>query len=698
MKHSYHTHHAPFGAFASFTLGLNGAPGGFGQSLGGPAGQNVYAGFRHSGEPWSLLPFFVPRPPAEREFGLEPWEGAPPAPITALPPASFERSLGWATDRWMAQAMGFSIANPFERIDDLESLDEARARLLLAPALYAQLDYDNSQGGQPVELIFGIGDPAQPWRFLGDVDAGLCGFSCGNACGYATRPSGQVEARQALDLFAQRYRDERGLHGLGCENALVFRIPAGGKAVFPIVLGFYHSARATTGVRTHFYYTHFFESLKEVLAAALGQFDQAVAIAQRRDDELRASRLSEDQKFLVAQGTHSYFGSTQLAVREDGRPLWVVNEGEYRMMNTLDLTADHVFFELRWHPWAVRNALDLFLERYSYRDELHARDGAKAPGGLSFTHDMGVAGQFSRPGYSSYECTGLEGCFSHMTMEQLVNWTCTAATYALASGDGAWLAGKREALLDCAESLRRRDHPDPAQRNGLLEWDSDRCGPAGSEITTYDSLDASLGQARNNLYLGVKTLAAWLLLERAFARLGLEGDAAAAAATAARLVSTLCARFEEDTGFFPAVFEAGNRSRILPAVEGLVFPLFLGWDDLFRRDGRLGPLLDRLERHLRNALVRGVCLDAVSGGWKLSSTSRNTWFSKIAIAQHVARRVFPAAIPPEAAAADAVHAGWMRGPGCGPLAMCDQILSDEGKAVGSRYYPRGVTTILWLDE
>jgi hypothetical protein len=30
--------------------------------------------------------------------------------------------------------------------------------------------------------------------------------------------------------------------------------------------------------------------------------------------------------------------------------------------------------------------------------------------------------------------------------------------------------------------------------------------------------------------------------------------------------------------------------------------------------------------------------------------------------------------------------------------MCNQIRSDTGEACGSRYYPRGVTTILWLRE
>jgi hypothetical protein len=47
---SYHTQHAPLGAFASFTVGRHGARGGFGQSLSGPAQQNVFVGYRPAGE------------------------------------------------------------------------------------------------------------------------------------------------------------------------------------------------------------------------------------------------------------------------------------------------------------------------------------------------------------------------------------------------------------------------------------------------------------------------------------------------------------------------------------------------------------------------------------------------------------------------------------------------------------------------
>ena len=55
-----------------------------------------------------------------------------------------------------------------------------------------------------------------------------------------------------------------------------------------------------------------------------------------------------------------------------GRPFWVVNEGEYRMMNTFDLTVDQSFFELTLNPWTVRNNMDAFTERYARRSGIES--------------------------------------------------------------------------------------------------------------------------------------------------------------------------------------------------------------------------------------------------------------------------------------------------------------------------------------
>jgi hypothetical protein len=701
MRHpatSYHTQHSPVGAFASFTLGLHSGTGGFGQSLGAPATQGIYVGYRTSaGDPWRLLPFFAPRAgSAEAAFTTAEGVGKVDASsdVAVLGPDAFGRELGWATDRWVSGPFAFALHTPWRRTTRESLRSPGAARAAFAPVVLATIELDNRASDGPAHLAFGLNDPADLWHPLADEDRTLAGFAKANACGYATKAHPEVECRQAFDLFHPKYRDHRGLHLLGPENGLVFHVPPRARRRYPIALGFFVAGPVTSGIATSYFYARLFKNLREVLAYGLRHHLRFQREAEARDLRLSRARLTAEQRWLIAQSTHSYLGSTQL-LQHRGKPLWVVNEGEYRMMNTLDLTVDQLFFELEWHPWAVRNVLAQLQQRYAYRDRIR-KSGRLVRGGLSFAHDMGVGNQFSLRGRSSYECDGISGCFSHMTMEQLVNWTCCTLTYAERTGDRAWLRASVPLLREAMASLQRRDDPDPRARNGILKYDSARCGDRGSEITTYDSLDVSLGQARNNFYLATKTLAAWLLLERAFRRLGLAAQRRQARRTADLLVETLMSRFERDRNRFPAVFESGSQSVILPGAEGMVFPLYLGF---FREvKGRYPAFLAMLGAHLASALKPGICVDPISGAWKISSTSHNTWFSKIALAQFVARSAFPGAIGPEAARADRVHCNFQKGFPLGRNALVDQFHSSTGVDLGSRFYPRGVTACLWLLE
>ena len=76
-------------------------------------------------------------------------------------------------------------------------------------------------------------------------------------------------------------------------------------------------------------------------------------------------------------------------------------------------------------------------------------------------------------------------------------------------------------LEQCLQSMLNRDNPDPSLRNGIMALDSTRT-MGGAEITTYDSLDVSLGQARNNIYLAGKCWASYLAMERIFNRMAVK--------------------------------------------------------------------------------------------------------------------------------------------------------------------------------
>src|SRR5256885_6760466 len=102
-----------------------------------------------------------------------------------------------------------------------------------------------------------------------------------------------------------------------------------------------------------------------------------------------------------------------------------------------------------------------------------------------------------------------------------------------------------------------------------MAYDSARC-VEGQEITTYDSLDESLGQARANSYLAVKCWASWIGLEMlSLLSENSGGDALLGAEISlAEPIANFLISCAGPDGTLPAVLEKdsrGHRSRILPA-------------------------------------------------------------------------------------------------------------------------------------
>ena len=313
---------------------------------------------------------------------------------------------------------------------------------------------------------------------------------------------------------------------------------------------------------------------------------------------------------------------------------------------------------------------------------------------------MGAHNNFSPVGTSSYELAELTGCFSHMTQEQLCNWVLIAGCYVAKTADASWARQNRHVLLACLDSLDARRGDDAG---GWLRRDSARCG-RGQEITTYDSLDESLGQARANLYVAVKRWASYGALRLIDQATDLGGEMAErCAAEMVAFAGRLARVADEHDGVLPAVLEPGNpghASRILSACEPLIYPWYFS---AHGHDFDLGVpqtwrVVDVLSNHVRALLLdpegRNFFDD---GGVRLSSTSNNSWMSKIALAQQVIRRVLHLDDDPAVEAmmrrADAAHVAW-QSRGSAYWACCDQIVS--GEARGSRYYPRIITTALWM--
>lgn len=691
-KNSFHAQHSPIGAHSSFTIGMHGAAGGLALEKGQPANGAVYVGTIEN-EEVTVLPFFESKENSEiARFDHQNQPTTYHDALNNLPGADITRDYRFASDHFTCGNIHFEVISPFFPLPNPEEADYETNKRASCPAIYARLTVDNSDGDKDKTAIFALGDHGcpmpvhEPGKFTGFL------FNNGEL-GIATKDN--VRPLQCFDLANIKTVETSPVTPrFGGSYGFLMDVPAGESREMLISLATFRSGRATLGIEMPYWYTRFFSGIGDVLEYSLTNSKWYLEQAAERDAELEAATLNDPQKFLIAHATHSYYGSTQW-FDNAGKPFWNVNEGEYRMHNTFDLTVDMLFYEMKYSPWTVKNVLESFISHYSYYDEVRLPGSDQTyPGGISFTHDMGNHNNFSPIGYSSYEISGIDReCFSYMSHEELVNWICCTGVYVTKQDDHAFLTRHLKVAKDCYQSMLNRDHPDPTMRTGVMGCESSRCN-GGGEITTYDSLDTSLGQARNNLYLAVKSWAAYLALGELFFRAEETQLAEQAEASAVLCAATIVSKWDDDLGFIPAVFENNNQSAIIPAIEGLVFPKIMGLDEVIAEDGQFSELMGILKRHFSAVFRPGICLYE-DNGWKLSSTADNSWMSKICLCQYVAREVLGIDFGDDAIKHDIAHMNWEIF-GSTFHACSDQFTS--GKAMASLYYPRIVTNILWLDE
>jgi len=710
----YNSHHSPAGAFASFTLGYKGASGGLGIELTGPACQNVYIGAESvvPGQ-YQALPFYKDQQDDDECRPNSQDDNRPKrAKITPFADGAIAREMTPGCDCWRAGDIEFKIYTPHPSVPDPASAGADELKRAIIPAVFVELTLDNTAHRVPRRAFFGYegNDPYSAMRRY--VCEDVKGVGQGRITGIFTDDT-SVDCALAFsvnELLAVENLEDKLPFGLGTAGLVLMTAAAGEKRTWRFAVCFYRDGIVTTGKEASYLYTRYFRDVVDVARCGLDSFDlykqssidPSVAFASRRDaspgskaDPQEFSRipegcapgLSDERRFLLSQSIKSYYGATELLVDANGAPLWIVVEGAYRMINTLDLAIDHLFFEMRKNPWAVRSILDQYAGDYYYHDDVKDVSGKVSKGGISFTHDMGVANAFSPPNRSAYELRGLTGCYSYMTQEQLANWIICAGVYWSGAGDDRWLASRREIIEQCLTSMVNRDGVDDESRDGVMDLDSALTG-GGAEITTYDNVDTALGQARRSSYIAVKCWAAYLALERMFGKLGLTGPASSAAAQAKKCAYTIL-RYKRDDGIIPAILEDSNEAMTLSLVEGLIYPYKMGMFDDADFINRYGGFVDALKKHFEAALAS--CCKFGDGAWKMSKTADNSWPSKTFLCQFISEKIFGRAADE---AADRAHAAWLLDPDNAFFAFSDQM--SAGKVCGSAYYPRGVTAILWV--
>jgi hypothetical protein len=666
----FNADHAPVGAYASLLYGEKNSGGlmlSSGRTASVPGTGVLIASVR--GNERLVMPFVE--------------AGSRSAPF---PAADIRRRIRAATDHWdTGTGVSWTHYSPPWPMRDFSAATTEEQKRFCRPATWIEFTVDNSSGAEDRDLIFSLREPTGTAATWGDGWQGYLVSGSSFTGGRSTAVAARSSECELLDAAAVS-----SLLGIdGANSALRFRTPPGETRRFLLVVAHYstESFSAAGDFTGTFFYRSLFPSIGDVVASAGAGFDEARDWAQRLDAHLDASGIDGFRRFLSGHAMHSYRYSTIFLETDGGTPLWAVAEGEYAYLNTLDLTIDHLFYELAMHPWTMKNALEWFANRYSYTDTVKNPAGATAPGGISFTHDMGTGTSFAPAGTSAYEDHG-----TFMTQEELQNWILCAALVCTHTGDTAWRDSMAQTFRDAFDSMLARDDADPASRDGITTWLT--TNGSHDEITTYDALDPALKQVRDNLYIAVKSWACYVALDKIFSDLGDSARATSARSAADATAASIVARWDDAQHYIPAIFDGANTSRIIPAVEGLVYPYRMGLRDAVSPSGPYGALIQKLAAHLDTVLAPGLCLDSKSGAWKLSSTSTNTWQSKVYLNQYVSESILGIRDERTGGTIDAIHADFQAHP-VGAVGWTDQLNSDTGTPRGSRHYPRGVTSALW---
>jgi hypothetical protein len=601
-----------------------------------------------------------------------------------------QRTLTPCMDEWNINsgALAFTHYTPAWNMPDLNTATLTAKRRFFLPATWLVFTINNTNSIAE-DFYFGL-------RTSGTQQS----YSSGTYQGFSVSEAALAVQTGSCDLLSGSNLTA-ALNGMTSGFAFHLNIPAGQTKTLMIVVTYYRSTALDTRVSGSYYYTSLFGSMDSVIDSAFAGFSDAQARCQQLKTAMANAGLNPFRQFLASHALHSYMADTVCLVDPTNRVYWREMEGEYNYINTFDLTVDHAFYDSYMYPWALRNVLDTYSGAingtgYTFNHSLYNATNSLvvSTNGFSFHHDMGSGGTSLAPGTDP---TSYENTYSYMGQEELQNWILCAGLYWSHSGNDAWLTNNAALLQTCLTSMLLRDDTNVLTRDGITTYVNKR--GSAPEISTYDALDPSLQSPRLNGMTTVKSWAAYVAMQAMFNRIGDTADAATcqnAAMACARSITNAWNTYSGSPGYIPAFLDGSNLSAIIPMVEGLAVPAQMGLTNAVDRTG--GPyaaMLQALSNHMNAVLISGRCLDATSGGWKLSSANVNTWQSKVYLCQYVTENVLGITNSHVDGQVDQIHAtfemteapyqGWS-----------DQLQSmGSGSPLGSRHYPRGVTSALW---
>jgi hypothetical protein len=609
--------------------------------------------------------------------------------------ANVQRTLTPSADQWNVPSAGlaFTHCTPAWSMPDINTATLADKKRFFLPATWMTFTVTNTTA-QAEDFYFGL-----------PVTATQTSFANGAYQGFATGEAALAVQTGSCDLLSGSSLTA-ALNGVSSGFAFHLSVPAGQTKSLTVVVAYYRSAIVDTRISASYYYTTLFNSMDSVIDAAFAGFADAQARCQQLANAMQNSGINPYRQFLASDALHSFQCNVLCLVDGNNVVYWREIEGAYGNINTCDLMVDHAFYDAVMHPWALRNVLDAFSGAsnggvgYTFTHPLYNETTGQtvSANGFSFQHEMGgntSGGLVSND--PTTDPTEYETVFSYMGQEELDNWMLCAGLYWTHSGDNAWLTNNAALLRSCLNSQLLRDDTNSAARDGVTTYVNYSSASGKYEITTYDSLDPSLQDPRGGAYTASKNWAAYVALQAMFNQLGDTTNATAAGNQAVLCSRSITNGWNASLGYIPASLSGTNTSATLPILEGLALAQWMGFTNATdRQAGPYAAMLQTLRNHTTAVLAPGKCLDATSGGLKITSANNTIFPSKVFIAQFAAENVLGLTGDSVDGTVDQVNATFQmqQAPWQG---LSDQINSPGGTtaAVSSLHYPRGITSALW---
>ncbi len=209
---SFHAHHAPMGALASFTCGSARRCWRNGPRVDGAFPGAIVVGYQTPDGALHRLPFFESQ--AKSEADRYRGESGGDAKADDAHIGTVEREFQWATDRMSLPEMDFTVFTPCGSLPDPESASTADLRFARCPSVPAQVTFRNTTS-EDWRGFFGLGIE-QRWSLLGPAaGAGLVGAMSQDTIGFASNTPG---AETFIDFSIEEALAPDSVRGIFCSG------------------------------------------------------------------------------------------------------------------------------------------------------------------------------------------------------------------------------------------------------------------------------------------------------------------------------------------------------------------------------------------------------------------------------------------------------------------------------------------------